>query len=77
MSANAVSNSQVLMTKGKGLPDFMPSAAGVMPDDYMVYDYDNEEAPTDEARTNEEGYEEVQQHVDYSKYPPELKGILN
>ena len=28
-------------------------------EDYIAYDYENEEAPTDEARTNEEAYEEL------------------
>lgn len=39
----------------------------------MVYDYENEEAPTDEARTNEELFEEEQ--YAYSKYPTDLKGM--
>lgn len=42
----------------------------------MAYDYDHDEAPTDEARTNEEAYEEMQQQFGYSKYPPELKGMV-
>lgn len=42
-------------------------------EDYMQYDYENEE-PTDEARTNEEAYEDMQQH--YAKFQPEgLKAL--
>lgn len=35
-------------------------------EDFMAYDYENEE-PTDEARTNEEAYEELQQ-LGYAKF---------
>lgn len=35
-------------------------------EDQMAYDYENE--PTDEARTNEEAYEEMQQNFVASKY---------
>lgn len=30
-------------------------------EDFMPYDYGNDDEPTDEARTNEEAYEELQQ----------------
>jgi hypothetical protein len=39
----------------------------------MAYDYENEE-PTDEARTNEEAYEEMQQQFGTTKYGNFMKG---
>jgi hypothetical protein len=36
-----------------------PSVAPVI-EDFMPYDYGNDDEPTDEARTNEEAYEELQ-----------------
>jgi hypothetical protein len=44
------------LNKG-GLPDHLPQGVPGI-EDYMAYDYENEE-PTDEARTNEEAYEEM------------------
>lgn len=56
--AQAASQKQALKTlKGKNGAD-----------DYLAYDYENDE-PTDEARTNEEGYEEMlQQQFGTTKY---------
>jgi hypothetical protein len=42
-----------------GIPDHLPAVGIPGIEDYMAYDYENEE-PTDEARTNEEAYEEMQ-----------------
>jgi len=47
--------SSKIYTLPKGGNDFITTAPA---DDYLAYDYENEE-PTDEARTNEEGYEEL------------------
>lgn len=49
----------MILGKSKiGIPDLQTlKAAGAM-EEYMVYDYENEEI-TDEARTNEEAYEEM------------------
>jgi hypothetical protein len=44
-----------------GVPDFLHMAGGIPMEDYMPYDYENGEEHTDEARTNEEAYEELQQ----------------
>lgn len=66
-----VPSSNAVFAKGQ-MPDYLPP--GMTMEDYMVYDYENEEAPTDEARTNEEALEEDQ--LAYSKYPPDLK-LLN
>jgi hypothetical protein len=50
--------------KGKNcIPEYLAKG-----EDYQPYDYENDEAPTDEARTNEEAYEDIQQFA-FSKYP--------
>lgn len=44
----------------------------------MAYDYENqgEEEPTDEARTNEEAYEELQQQLSYLKFQEQEQKML-
>ena len=54
--------------KGKNcIPEYLAGVTG-KGEDYAPYDEEEEEEPTDEARTTEEAYEDIQQ-FGYSKYP--------
>lgn len=70
VTASSVPTGKPIFLKGKnGIPEYLAKASALA-EDYLPYDYENEEAPTDEARTNEEAYEDIQQFA-YSKYPQE------
>lgn len=43
--------------------------------DFGGYPYGDEEEPTDEARTNEEAYEELQQQLQGKAYGQRVKGV--
>jgi hypothetical protein len=77
-AAKTVPTGQPIFLKGKnGIPEYLVKGASGVGEDFLPYDYENEEAPTDEARTNEEAYEDIQQFA-FSKYPQErLPGAAN
>jgi len=62
------------------LPDYLVSNGfPTNLEDFMAYDYENEE-PTDEARTNEDAYDEIHQQMAATKYgefiPKKSKGTV-
>lgn len=67
-NGKSLQESQKIFAKGKaGAPESLLTAYPGGKEDHMASDYENEE-PTDEARTNEEAYEELQQQFGIAKY---------
>ena len=68
-ATSSIPAGQPIFLKGKNcIPEYLAASVTGKGEEYAPYDDEDGEEPTDEARTTEEAYEDIQQ-FGYSKYP--------